>query len=140
MHPCSPTLSFPRLAGIGGRDRCWQWSRILSLALTLLVRAALLAAILRRALESGLGSWSFFTAGRFGCCGGVPTHLKSGSFVSGWGAPVLTQAWPPRETLVLGSTVNPYESANKRDSLIHHISGRMNFWKKKKQSQESFQC
>lgn len=67
-------------------------SRILFLPDNSPVRAAVLAAVLRRDLKSGLVSRSVFIAGRFGCLGEAPTHLKTGSSVSGWGSLVLTQA------------------------------------------------
>lgn len=79
-------------------------SRILTLLLNSPVRAAVLAAVLRRALPSGLVSRSVSTTGRFGCLGEVPTPLKRGSSVSGWGPLLLTQAWP-QETREAGELV-----------------------------------
>lgn len=69
--------------GREGTNGVCHGAEILSLPINSPVRAVVLAAVLRRALKSGLVSRSIFTAGRFGCLGEVPTHLKSGSSVSG---------------------------------------------------------
>lgn len=124
------------------RHPCFPWSRILSLPINSPVRAAVLAAVLRRALKSGLVSRSIFTAGRFGCLGEVPTHLKSGSSVSGWGSLVLTQAWP-QETRETGELV-PAELGtfkNKReDRQFYSLQFQEDSFLETKQSEKGFQC
>lgn len=106
------------------------------------IRAAVLAAILRRALQSGLVSRSIFTAGRFRCLGEVPTYLKSGSCASSWGSLVFTQA-PTRNLgdwqAGAGWTRNLEESANKIDHIIHYNARRANSWGKSSQKRFQYQ-
>ena len=85
-------LLIPKTLGVRRREWSLSQSGILPLLSNSPVRTAVLAEILRRALQSGLVSRSVFTTGRFRCLGEVPTHLKSGSCVSGWGSLVFTQA------------------------------------------------
>lgn len=129
-------LLIPKILGVRRREWSLSQSRILPLLSNSPVRTAVLAAILRRALQSGLVSRSIFTTGRFRCLGEVPTHLKSGSCVSGWGSLVFTQA-PSRNLgdwwAGAGWTRNLEESPNKIDHFIHYNSRRTNSWRKSSQ-------